>query len=419
MYEVLDVDPAQMSGAELSEWLIAFETSHTQWEATRAAVEAEWDSRQAWAVDGALSGATWMRNRLGTTTSTAREQLRVARRLRLMPVAAAAFKAGELSYEKVRRLTDCRTDATAEVFDRDERMLVDFGRRFDGDEFAKVVRHWKRRADETGAERDARALFDGRHGSVSETLDGAVKVDAEFDPEPGRLFKGVFEAIDQEFFRADRRDAESAGDPTLIRPARQRRADALVEMARRAASSDPETARRPRPETMVIIDYRTLLAESGGLAHLDNRAMVTGEAARRLACDSGIVRVVTNGGSEILDLGRSTPVPSAAQRRAVILRDGGCTFAGCDMPPGRCEVHHIVPYGRGRDVGGPTDRDNLALVCTRHHHLVHEGGYRLSRNPVTGGIETRRPDGTLIPSRPRAGPLDPSGQGDDRFSFDP
>jgi hypothetical protein len=273
--------------------------------------------------------------------------------------------------------------------------------------------------------------------------------------------------------RSDRRDAEMCGDPGLIRTAHQRRADAMVEMARRAASSNPDTARRPRPECIVILSSHTLLGDSHGrteggadgpandgnhrcrddtgactstgadrggkddgngcadangftdvptrpsgrgngqadrpvddFAHLDNGAVITGEAARRLACDCNIVRAVVNGKSELLDLGRSTSEPSTGQRRATFLRDGSCTFAGCDMPAGRCDLHHFVAFNRGCANGGPTDRDNLGLLCPRHHHLVHEGGYNLSRNPHTGRVDTRRADGSLIPDRPRAGPLE-------------
>jgi hypothetical protein len=156
-----------------------------------------------------------------------------------------------------------------------------------------------------------------------------------------------------------------------------------------------------------LLPIETLRAETGGIAWLDDGTPITGDTARRMACDAGITRVITGGRSEILDLGRLTPVPSAAQRRAVTLRDGACTFAGCNTPSGRCQVHHIIHYGRGRTTGGSTDLANLTLLCCRHHHLVHEGGFHLKRNPVTGSIETRRPNGTLIPTRPRAGPLSP------------
>jgi len=412
-----------------------------------------------------------------------------------MPVTAAAFDAGVLSYEKVRLLARARTDATAGLFVRDEPMLVDRGRVLDADQFAKVVRYWLAMADAAAFATHTNATFDGRSACASELLDGMLKVDALFDPETSRVVKGVLDGIVDEFRQADRRDTAN-GVGVAPRTHRQLLADAFGEMARRAAASTSGTGRRSRPEMMVLVPAdvftdttdmdavadeddpadrtdRTSITRvgtgtaagndgtgirdgtddaaprpgtgrdrstsrdrstgrgrdrstgsgstgcgpsvgdrlgggaSGLLPTLDNGVPITADAARRLACNAVFRRVVLGAASEILDLGRSTPVPSAAQRRAVMLRDGGCTFAGCDMPTNRCEVHHLIHYHRGSDTGGPTDLHNLTLVCRRHHHLAHEGGYTMTRNRVTGTIETHRPDHTLIPTRPRAGPLHP------------
>jgi hypothetical protein len=78
-----------------------------------------------------------------------------------------------------------------------------------------------------------------------------------------------------------------------------------------------------------------------------------------------------------LDLGRTTRVVSPAQRTALAVRDGGCVFAGCDRPLEWCEAHHLWHWLDG----GPTDLDNLALLCRAHHRAVHEGGWRLIRGP--------------------------------------
>jgi hypothetical protein len=143
------------------------------------------------------------------------------------------------------------------------------------------------------------------------------------------------------------------------------------------------------------------------------------QACRRLACDAAITRVVVSrqpldacdrcpghdprnpassapgrqgwlpallatlppilGGapSRPLDLGRSTRVVTPAQRSALAVRDGGCVFPGCSRPLAWCEAHHLWHWLDG----GPTDLDNLALVCRAHHRAVHEGGWRLIRGP--------------------------------------
>jgi hypothetical protein len=411
VFKVLDADVSALPDGELDDLLLAAQVERNRFDAAELRALAVWDARQAWAADGCTSAAVWLRNRRGCSGSTARERLRVARRLRHMPLVTAAFEAGRLSYEKVRLLTNARTDTPeiAAVFAESEPMLVDQAMALDGDQFAGVVRYWRFMVDAAGLGGDAKAQRDRCGLWLSETFDGMFKLDGLVDPETGHIVKAALETIMDELYRAARADsgADSGDEPaTRLSPSRCR-ADALAELARRATASDSMTSRPARPTVSVTLPIETLQAESGGVAWFDDGTPLTGEAARRLACDANITRVITNGHSEILDLGRLTPVPSAAQRRAVILRDGACTFAGCDTPPGRCQVHHIVHYGRGRDTGGPTDLANLTLVCCRHHHLIHEGGYQLTRNPISGQIETRRPDGTPIPTRPRAGPLNP------------
>jgi HNH endonuclease len=94
--------------------------------------------------------------------------------------------------------------------------------------------------------------------------------------------------------------------------------------------------------------------------------------------------------SQPLDVGRASRVVQPAQRSALAVRDGGCGFPGCDRPLAWCEAHHLVHWLHG----GPTDLANLALLCRAHHRAVHEGGWRL----------TRQPDGQLTatpPHRPR------------------
>jgi hypothetical protein len=86
-------------------------------------------------------------------------------------------------------------------------------------------------------------------------------------------------------------------------------------------------------------------------------------------CDADVSRVVMQGESEILDLGRATRVPTPAIRHALVIRDGGCRFPGCDRPPQWCDAHHIVHWLHG----GPTALANLILLCRYHHTRVYQG----------------------------------------------
>jgi HNH endonuclease len=80
-----------------------------------------------------------------------------------------------------------------------------------------------------------------------------------------------------------------------------------------------------------------------------------------------------------LEVGRTSRVVTAAQRVALVVRDRGCGFPGCDRPPAWCEAHHLVHWLHG----GPTDLANLALVCRAHHRRCTRaaGGWRLQRDP--------------------------------------
>jgi hypothetical protein len=176
-----------------------------------------------------------------------------------------------------------------------------------------------------------------------------------------------------------------------------------------------------RPQVAVTVELASLLGhpglpggEAGWVGPLP------AEATRRLACDATVTRVVVTrrhhpvwaggegepggraerlraamellppalGGapSELLDVGRTTRVVSATQRRALAVRDGGCVFPGCDRPLAWCDAHHL----RHWVYGGATDLANLVLLCRAHHRAVHEGGWRIHR----------RADGALAAAPP-------------------
>jgi hypothetical protein len=148
-------------------------------------------------------------------------------------------------------------------------------------------------------------------------------------------------------------------------------------MARQALDrGDPPMAGTQRPHLNVLASLETLKALAGAnAAELDWGGAISGEAARRLACDCGVSRIITDGKSQPLDVGRRTRTPTAALRRAVIARDRHCVVPGCDRPPGWCEIHHR----RHWIDGGHTRVDNLELRCHFHHRDEHEGQWKPER----------------------------------------
>ncbi len=121
---------------------------------------------------------------------------------------------------------------------------------------------------------------------------------------------------------------------------------------------------------MIHLDYDTL---TGGLkaAHLDTGEPVSPAQARRLACEAGILPAVLNGTSQVLDLGRSKRLFSRSQRIATGIEHPTCQAATCDWPSGMCHLHHLDPWAGG----GRTDLRRAAVLCPRHHRLIHHPDY--------------------------------------------
>jgi hypothetical protein len=117
-----------------------------------------------------------------------------------------------------------------------------------------------------------------------------------------------------------------------------------------------------------------------------------------LLCDCVIHRVM-RAGDAILNYGRATYTVPKDLFRAVAARDGGCRFPGCDRPVSWCDAHHIRWWRRL----GPTELDNLTLMCNRHHHLVHRHKLHLKLLP-NGELDITLPDGTVRTSQPRGQP---------------
>jgi 5-methylcytosine-specific restriction protein A len=100
---------------------------------------------------------------------------------------------------------------------------------------------------------------------------------------------------------------------------------------------------------------------------LDGGSYLPPSAVRRLACDAGVIPVVCNGDSVPLDLGRAQRLVPDRLRSALVARDRCCAFPGCDQPARMTEAHHIRQW----QDGGPTDLQNLVLLCRRHHRVIH------------------------------------------------
>jgi hypothetical protein len=158
-----------------------------------------------------------------------------------------------------------------------------------------------------------------------------------------------------------------------VRSFARRQADALVELAERSLRvGDLPEQGGERPTLVLTLPYAKL-AELVGTAVLDTGERLPAVTARRMACDAKVIPAVLGGEGQVLDLGRAARTVSGPLRRAVVLRDCGCTFPSCDIPPQWCVVHHLVHWADG----GPTTLGNSVLVCPAHHKTAHHSDWQV------------------------------------------
>lgn len=372
---------------------------------------------------GLKSTAHWLSWSCSMSPGTAREHVRVARALPSMPLTVAEFRAGRLSYSKVREIS--------RVVGRcDEELLVDLARSMTAAQLARTIAsfraidgsrlgqdavrqaRWQVREDgmvevrallpaEMGAEVvTALELALGRDGSAPPSADPSAGASA--GPSAGAPAQRSTRPIAHVDELSAEEIAERSAEITTSATLEQRRADALVSVARTFLDAEPDD-RSGEDRHLVIVQVSaealsrdvpagTPADEGASRSHPSSRDVPAGtpevcgvlgagplevSTAERLACTGQVAVSITDAGGEILHLGRSRRLASRAQRRALRLRDGTCCFPGCHQSQ-HLDAHHVVPWSEG----GPTDIDGLALLCRRHHVMVHEGGLRLiQENP--------------------------------------
>lgn len=386
-------DVAGLTDDELSAALLDASAEVNRAEAHRLVVAAEWDRRQAWAADGAYNGRCWLASRCTLSRSEAGAILRTARVVASAPVVAAAVAEGSLPVAKAEVLASVVTERTAGAFVEAQQVLVDEARRLSVDDTRTMARWWQRLADQDGAE-PVDTLPQVR---VTTAADGTVHVAGVLEAEDGAVFRTVLDAIADQLWRAERAGMDDCRQHPTVALGARLRSEALAEMARRATAADPART-GARPLLSVVIDLPTLEGRADRPATVDGGGVLSAEDARRLACDADIARVLTGPDGVVVDVGRTARTATADQWRALRLRDKGCTWPGCDRPPGWCQSHHIIWW----ENGGRTDLANMTLLCSHHHHRVHDHGWSLERLD-DGGLRFTGPDGRIL-SRPPPSP---------------
>ena len=335
---------------------------------------AKGDSRELWRDWGARDMAHWLSMRYGISHWKALRWIAAAHALGDLPRISQALACGELSVDKVVELCRFATPQT------EVKLLAWAGR-----VSCAAIR---RRGDLAAS------------GSIEETADAErARFVSWWWSDDGRRFGLAAElpaasgaVVARALARMAERVPRMPGEDDPF-SADARRADALVALcsARLGADPDPD-----RATVVVHAPLASLVAGRGG-ASLADGGVAHPETVRRLGCDARVQTVIEDEHGQPLALGRISREPSAAMMRQLRYRDTECRFPGCGARQ-FTQAHHIVWWTRG----GTTDLANLVLICTFHHKLVHEHGWRLRREP-SGEVRWFRPGGAPY----RAGPDPP------------
>ena len=161
----------------------------------------------------------------------------------------------------------------------------------------------------------------------------------------------------------------------LTESAPHRRAEALVQMARHACAHAEDCNGQGGNRAILIfgLPHQSLLDGLGTAGTPDGKRLPAA-AARRMACDAGIIPAVYDGDSQILDFGRTSRSTPPGLRRYIIATRRRLRLARLRPAPSWCEAHHRINWG----YGGETKEDVLELLCVHHHGKVHEGGWTIT-----------------------------------------
>ncbi|MCG5453079.1 HNH endonuclease signature motif containing protein [Micromonospora hortensis] len=358
----------------------------------------EVDGRGTATAHGTSSTAVWLRDRLRLGVGAARRLVELAATLDSAPPGVRdALTGGTVDVEQVRVIADTITTvhATAgpEAADKAVGVLVDWAAEFDASLLRKlgtrILDHIAPEVADAAADAalraaESRAARD-RHVTINEQPDGRLRLTGVLDTEAAAALRAAIDPL----------TAPSGPDDT--RTPGQRRHDALADVCRLALrTGDLPEHGGDVAQVVVTTSYDELTRQLGSGA-LDTGLQLTSDTVRRLACDATILPAILGGAGQPLDVGRQRRLITGPLRRALVLRDRGCAFPGCDRPPRWCDAHHIRHWADG----GPTSLANAVLLCGHHHRHLHHSDWtvRLSGDGHPEFIPPTWLDPTQLPRR--------------------
>jgi hypothetical protein len=322
---------------------------------------AAYDRSGVWAAENYLSAAAGLRGKTGCTPGHSYRSVRLAGQLEDLPHTAAAYASGEITREHVQIITKRCTRKRLELFHRIEQGLVGLARDHTYVDLESAIDRYVDQFDGQG--KDDEHEVELNKVTLSSSYEGRGYLNGSFDSETTELAQTALDA-EMEVLR---QKGETRTTPNL-------RADAFTSICRQYLASRGERDAHGRGQSHLssIVDiskYEDAHPEliAAVRAEFAHRGRISRTTLERISCDCRISRVIMDGPSTVLDVGYSQRTVSNAQWNALVARDKHCTAPNCTLGPGRCEAHHIWHW----EHGGPTNLDNLRLLCWFHHRAQH------------------------------------------------
>ena len=364
-----DTDPADLADRHS---VIALHRLRNRLDAITTRAAAAFDTNRSWQDDKAHCAAAWITATCHLPRATTNAEIARGRRLRHLPVADAAWAAGDIAAAHLDVLGRARRPATETRLAADEAHLVNQAKTLRFSHFCSVMAYWSQLADPDGDDRNYHHTAARRRFHLSRSWHDLWYGDLVLDPIGGAIVARQLETIETEMFQADWAAARHrmGREPSIIdldRDPGQRRADALVEMATRAGAA-PLDGRRPEPLFTVLVGWETL---NGRICQLADGNVIAPAALIPWLDQAWLERVVFDSPSRVIDVGAARRLFTGATRRAIEIRDQHCYHPTCEEPADHCDIDHIIPYA----AGGPTTQDNGRAACgyttasdTNHPH---------------------------------------------------
>jgi hypothetical protein len=356
------------------------------------AVEARLTSRldHLYETAGAAPAADLHSRCGGVSAAEGKRKQRRSKTLDDAPSFGDALADGTIGAEHVDALANATTrlddDIKSSLFD-DEADLLDAAASMSPERFARHVRDRIRSKErDHGIERNTRQRRETFLSRRTNPVNGMIEGRYAFHPE---LANQIFGAVDRET-AAIIAEGEHSGDPAFTGRTPDRNRLAAEALGRLVAGGHQQ--RRPlEADITLIVDHDTGTTgeiHDHSVCETSDGLPIPPASVRRLLCNGRITPIIVDTDGNALAAGRTIRHANRKQRRALRAMYRCCAFTGCEVAFERCEIHHILPW----ELGGPTDLINMIPLCSRHHHIVHEGGWHIELLPDRT-LVIRQPDG--------------------------